>query len=516
MNKYTPQDLIKIIWGDPDRQGKHFSGWLDDLVTNLLFKDVPRKVHSTEEVTKRLSRLGFDRSQVAGIRDLLSKDAYKVAKYVRNRFKFHNSSEEPAPARDDFSSYSDYGNVGSNKVLTFFNRALEALFTKSLSTPDNAWLLTPTGKKQFYIESSMKKNELKQLIKLIVTEAKAYSGYKKTSDKVEHTEKIAKAKTLTPTTKPVEKKEGKKLPVKDKKSNTETSHMAPKKSTPQPPANEKQEGKKLPVGGHNNTLKEDILGMIREALEAHRVNEMAKNPFEVEAMKIDHNKVGRDKAHEILRKKFGAKYNPKLADAAIGNARLAQADDTEEDAFDERTWVNEMAKKPINYDGKTLSGSISNTLRAQDAKSPTGWSLNAPYKLKDGRTVPAGTPVDAPALTGKNYVPKGGKPAAATLPADDEEEFGVAGHPPSKVAVTLDGKKIGDFNFRLASGKISNDNMETQLYRIQDLAGHALDDSVEKKYAALEDLFFDDKLPANATLNLKTIRGPKGQTASAI
>lgn len=296
--------------------------------------------------------------------------------------------------------------------------------------------------------SFMNKNELKQLIKLIVTEAKAYSGYKKTSDKVEHTEKIAKAKTLTPTTKPVEKKEGKKLPVKDKKSNTETSHMAPKKNTPVPPANEKKEGKKLPVGGHNNTLKEDILGMIREALEAHR--------------------------------------------------------------------VTEMAKKPINYDGKTLSGSISNTLRAQDTKSPTGWSLNAPYKLKDGRTVPAGTPVDAPALTGKNYVPKGGKPAAATLPADDEEEFGVAGNPPSKVSVTLDGKKIGDFNFRLASGKISNDNMETQLYRIQDLAGHALDDSVEKKYAALEDLFFDDKLPANATLNLKTIRGPKGQTASAI
>jgi len=69
--------------------------------------------------------------------------------------------------------------------------------------------------------------------------------------------------------------------------------------------------------------------------------------------------------------------------------------------------VNEMAKKPIAFDGKTLSGSISNSLRTQDPKSPTGWSLNTNYKLKDGTVVPVGTPVDAPAMTGKNYVPKG-------------------------------------------------------------------------------------------------------------
>lgn len=321
----------------------------------------------------------------------------------------------------------------------------------------------------------MKKSELKQLIKLIITESKAFSGFKETKDSSEHTEKVAKSKSLTSTSKPVEKEEGKKLPVKDKSSKTETDHVVAKKNTPQPPAGEKTDGKKLPVGGHGatkdggmkpNGLKEDILGMIREALEAHRANEGE---------------------------------------------------------------VNEMAKKAIAYDGKTLTGSISNSLRKQDAKSPTGWSLVSDYKMKDGKTVPAGTPVDAPSNTGKNYVKKGiagmGRPKAGATPvapSGDDEELGddegpaPSTNPPSKVNVVLDGKKLGTFDFRLPSGKISSDDMETQLYRIEDLAGHALDDSVAKKYAELEDAFFDDKLQNGASLNLKTQRGPKGLTAVAV
>lgn len=313
----------------------------------------------------------------------------------------------------------------------------------------------------------MKKSELKQLIKLIITESKAYSGFKETKDSSEHTEKVAKSKSLTSTSKPVEKEEGKKLPVKDKSDKTETDHIVAKKSTPQPPAGEKTDGKKLPVGGHGaGSLKEDILGMIREALEAHRT---------------------------------------------------------------QNGEVNEMAKKAIAYDGKTLTGSISNSLRKQDPASPTGWSLVSPYKMKDGKIVPAGTPVDAPSNTGKNYVKKGiagmGRPkagAAPVSPSGDDEELGddegpaPSTTPPSKVNVVLDGKKIGNFDFRLPSGKISSDDMETQLYRIEDLAGHALDDSVAKKYAELEDAFFDDKLQNGASLNLKTQRGPKGLTAVAV
>lgn len=314
----------------------------------------------------------------------------------------------------------------------------------------------------------MKKSQLKEIIRAIVTEvtaikrqqlaeAKGLSGNTKASTKRPNTQMKSDDKVITSTDKPKEKKEGKKLPVKDTKKNTETKHVQKKKPTPKVPSGEKKESTVRPVGGNKfkKSLKEDSLSdnilvqMIREAI---------------------------------------AGYN-----------------------------ITEMAKKPISFDGKTLAGSISNSLRKQDSSSPTGWSLSVPYKMKDGTTVPAGTPVDAPSNTGKNYVPKG-KPVTGGFGSEeeDEEDMQVGGNPPSKVAVVLDGKKIGDFNFRLPSGKISDDDMEANLYRLTDLAGHALDDSVQDKYNALEDMFFDDKLPANATLTLKTVRSPKGLTAAAV
>lgn len=102
----------------------------------------------------------------------------------------------------------------------------------------------------------MKKSELKQLIKVIVQEAvvarqqkleesKGLSGFKKTSDSVEHTEKIATEKNLTANSEPKEKSEGKKLPV------------VKKPSTP-------------------SVMKEDVVAMIREELKKHRTDEMAK------------------------------------------------------------------------------------------------------------------------------------------------------------------------------------------------------------------------------------------------
>lgn len=103
----------------------------------------------------------------------------------------------------------------------------------------------------------MKKSELKQLIREILKqkarsldETKGLSGMKKSPEKADNTQMKATDKSITSTAEPKGKDEGKKLPVKDSKSNTETDHLAPKKSTPTPPSNEKEESKVRPVGGH--------------------------------------------------------------------------------------------------------------------------------------------------------------------------------------------------------------------------------------------------------------------------
>lgn len=105
----------------------------------------------------------------------------------------------------------------------------------------------------------MKKSELKALLKVIVqevieakkqqlSEAKGLSGFKKSSDKKDNTQMGKDDKSITSTDAPKEKEEGKKLPVVKK------------------PANPQKVG----------DLKEDIVSMIREALDSHRVEEMAR------------------------------------------------------------------------------------------------------------------------------------------------------------------------------------------------------------------------------------------------
>jgi hypothetical protein len=100
----------------------------------------------------------------------------------------------------------------------------------------------------------MKKSELKQLLKVIteevisvkkskLDESKGLSGFKKSKESTEHTEQVADSKSLTPTSEPKEKEEGKKLPVVKK------------------PANPQKVG----------NLKEEILSMIRE-----EIDEMAR------------------------------------------------------------------------------------------------------------------------------------------------------------------------------------------------------------------------------------------------
>jgi hypothetical protein len=114
-------------------------------------------------------------------------------------------------------------------------------------------------------ETTMKKSELKSLLKIIteevvaakqqLSESKGLSGFQKSKESTEHTEKVADSKSLTPTSEPKEKEEGKKLPVVKK------------------PANPQKVG----------NLKEDILQMIREEIdEMARVKGAVGSKFKVQ------------------------------------------------------------------------------------------------------------------------------------------------------------------------------------------------------------------------------------------
>jgi hypothetical protein len=98
------------------------------------------------------------------------------------------------------------------------------------------------------------------------------SGMKKEPSKEENTQMGKEDKAITSTADPKEKKESKKLPVKEKGSNTGTSHFAKQKGSGEPPKNEKAESQKRPVGGHGadkvyEGLKAEILGMVRQSLQ---------------------------------------------------------------------------------------------------------------------------------------------------------------------------------------------------------------------------------------------------------
>lgn len=292
----------------------------------------------------------------------------------------------------------------------------------------------------------MRKSELKQLIKVIVQEAvaarqqkleesKGLSGFKKTADSVEHTEKIATEKNLTANSEPKEKEEGKKLPV------------VKKPATP-------------------SVMKEDVVAMIREELEKHRTDEMARTPASI-----------RD----------GVAYG------------------------------------------------IGNKFKVQDMTSPTGWSIK---DHPNSKLYPDGMPTEAPKGP---YVPKGENPnvgrpekdvSSMDVGSDDEDgeddaddevakiaqKMGYrvkSAKPNSEVIVKLNGKKIGKFDFRLPSGRINSN--EIDLYTIGDseLANYNLTPSVDEKYQALQNLFFDDKLPQGATLELVVDKSRSGEDVIA-
>jgi hypothetical protein len=188
-----------------------------------------------------------------------------------------------------------------------------------------------------------------------------------------------------------------------------------------------------------------------------------------------------------------------------------------------------------DIDEERTKGTIGSKFKVQDASSPTGWAV------KGHKTIPDGTPTEAPKgpyqKLGSN--PNIGRPkkdaaAPSTIPStapstnvgsddneDDDEDDGddqpmTSAKPNSKVIVKLNGKKIGNFDFRLPSGKISADTMEKNLYRIEELVNYNLTPSVEEKYQALEDLFYADKLLQGSTLDLVVDKSKLGDPSVVV
>ncbi len=94
----------------------------------------------------------------------------------------------------------------------------------------------------------MKKSELKTLIRHIVNEVRqaklGASTMKKSPDKKENTQMGYEDKTITSTSNPTEKKEGKKLPVVQKKSNTKLATL-PRSTEQQRSQQERRRKEKL-------------------------------------------------------------------------------------------------------------------------------------------------------------------------------------------------------------------------------------------------------------------------------
>lgn len=249
-------------------------------------------------------------------------------------------------------------------------------------------------------ENIMKKTELKALLKIIVeevvaakkaklSESKGLSGFKKSKDSTEHTEKVADSKTLTPTSEPKEKEEKTKMPKVKKPS-------APK------------------VG-----IKEEILQMIREE-------------------------------------------------------------------------INEMSR---------TAGAVSPQYRKEI--EPGKWVIMGhPNQAK----YPDGTPTTAPKGP---YVPKGisgtGRPTKSDADDGDEEGDDVAPETSvtsSKISVIFDGDSMGEIDMKKVKGPLL---AYLKSFLSGELSLYNIDPSVQAKLDAYSDMYVDDKLPADAELNLQVV-----------
>lgn len=268
------------------------------------------------------------------------------------------------------------------------------------------------------------------------------STMKKSPDKKDNTQMGYEDKSITSTDKPTEKKEGKKLPIVQKKSNTEKSHHVTNKSTPAVPSGEKKEGKALPVGGHGaKGLKEEIIQMVQESLTEFfdKKDDTGPKSYKISFdTKFDGGKIkGKVSTHVIddfvadskeeLPQEINDWLKRSLLKAPNGaNCKWEVLPNTiqvldvqpptgKSKNLRENNKIEEMAKTPVSKgtDG-IVKGGVPVGNRKPDAASPTGFSITGygpnGKKLANGTIIHDGDPVEAPKNTGANYKKVGANP----------------------------------------------------------------------------------------------------------
>lgn len=152
-----------------------------------------------------------------------------------------------------------------------------------------------------------------------------------------------------------------------------------------------------------------------------------------------------------------------------------------------REEIDEMAR---------VKGAVGNKFKVEDPSSPTGWVV------KGHKTIPDGTPVEGP----KGNVNRPNKDVGDIESGSDDDVADDEAAPESsgsgvntKVAIVVDGDEIGDLDLAKIRGSLSG--YLSSMLRARNFV-LKLNPEVNAKLDEFSDLFADDKLPSNATLNL--------------
>ena len=206
--------------------------------------------------------------------------------------------------------------------------------------------------------------------KPIVENAKfGISTMKKASEKTDNTQMGYEDKSITSTDKPVEKKEGKKLPVVKKVGKSDKNHFTTKETTP-----EIKEGR----GDKFSDLHDRGINL---------------DDF------VDDPKPNYGGAKDKTNTPLWPDEDPNLTVSDESRKLKEMIIKMIRESLDE------MAKTAISLDASGIvRGGVPNQFRKPDPKSPTKWSLRGYSKFPDG------TPVEAPKNTGANYKKVGSNP----------------------------------------------------------------------------------------------------------
>jgi hypothetical protein len=156
-------------------------------------------------------------------------------------------------------------------------------------------------------------------------------------------------------------------------------------------------------------------------------------------------------------------------------------------------------------------GSVGTKFKVRDSSSPTGWVV------KGHPTIPDGTEIEAPKGP---YVPKGenpnmGRPKKSQTPSiddmadDDDDDTSDDEAPPeqysgvdagNKIKVNVDGEDVGEINLAELKGSTMG-ALRSVLRRVN--VTLPLNPKIQEKLDIMNDLYADDKLPRNASIDLK-------------